>query len=263
VISVSAGSDLAVIQVERPNPSQVTLELGSTGRARVGQEVIAIGSALGVLSNTVTRGIVSAVRQVGPVTLVQTDAAINPGNSGGPLLDRNGVVIGVNSMAIAKQAGEGVAFAVAINHVSQLLDSGRPLQATQTPLNGLEQIFAKPGETEDERIRGERDYTQALTAAARAADQLDAFWARYAPSCVTTSYARGSRPWFGLFVRDGVTINQTSAYDCAMWLQTTAGHANEIRAAVEQASEGARRAGVFPGTVRELLHRFRLDWERG
>ena len=117
VMSVSPGSDLAVIQVERPNPSQVTLELGSSGRARVGQEVIAIGSALGVLSNTVTRGIVSAVRQVGPVTLVQTDAAINPGNSGGPLLDRQGMVIGVNSMAVGRQAGEGVAFAVAIDHV--------------------------------------------------------------------------------------------------------------------------------------------------
>jgi S1-C subfamily serine protease len=45
--------------------------------------VIAVGSALGVLSNTVTRGIVSAVRKAGPVTLIQTDAAINPGNSGG------------------------------------------------------------------------------------------------------------------------------------------------------------------------------------
>ena len=263
VVNVSPGSDLAVLKLDQANTSQVTLELGSAAQARVGQEVIAIGSALGVLSNTVTRGIVSAVRQVGPVTLVQTDAAINPGNSGGPLLDRNGVVIGVNSMAIAKQAGEGVAFAVAINHVSQLLDSGRPLQATQTPLNGLEQIFSKPGETEDARSRGERDYTQALTAAARAADQLDSFWARYAPSCVTTSYARGSRPWFGLLRRDGVAINPRSVYDCEMWLQTASGHANEIRAVVEQASEGARHAGVFPGTVRELLHRFRLDWERG
>ncbi len=64
--------------------------LGTATTARVGQEVIAIGSALGVLSNTVTRGIVSAVRQVGAVTLIQTDAAINPGNSGGPLVDRDG-----------------------------------------------------------------------------------------------------------------------------------------------------------------------------
>ena len=96
-------------------------------QARVGQEVIAIGSALGVLSNTVTRGIVSAVRQVGAVTLVQTDAAINPGNSGGPLLDRQGMVIGVNSMTVGQAGGEGVAFAVAIDHVTQLLDSGRAL----------------------------------------------------------------------------------------------------------------------------------------
>ena len=107
-----------------PTAAQPTLRLGSGGSARVGQDVIAVGSALGVLSNTVTRGIVSAVRQVGPVTLLQTDAAINPGNSGGPLIDRSGLVIGVNSMAVARHAGEGVAFAVAIDHVIDLMTNG-------------------------------------------------------------------------------------------------------------------------------------------
>src|SRR5688572_15258842 len=210
VISVSAGSDLAVIQVERPNPSQVTLELGSTGRARVGQEVIAIGSALGVLSNTVTRGIVSAVRQVGPVTLVQTDAAINPGNSGGPLLDRQGMVIGVNSMAVGRQTGEGVAFAVAIDHVTQLLDSGRALPASQTPLRGLEQMFGKPSDSEEARARGERQLTEALESAARNAEQIDTYWQRNAPLCVTQTPANGDRPWFGVFARDGIAINPLS-----------------------------------------------------
>ena len=71
-------------------PSTV-LPLGQVAGVRTGQEVIAIGSALG-LQNTVTRGIVSARRQAGNVVLLQTDAAINPGNSGGPLLDRQGVV---------------------------------------------------------------------------------------------------------------------------------------------------------------------------
>jgi hypothetical protein len=63
-------------------------------------------------------------------------------------------------------------------------------------------------------------------------------------------------------MRDGVTINQTSIYDCTMWLQTASGRATEIRTAVDQANATARRAGVFPGTVRELLHQFRLDWSR-
>jgi S1-C subfamily serine protease len=261
VMAVSPGSDLAVIQVERPNPSQVTLELGSTSQARVGQEVIAIGSALGVLSNTVTRGIVSAVRQVGPVTLVQTDAAINPGNSGGPLLDREGKVIGVNSMAVGRQTGEGVAFAVAIDHVTQLLDNGRALPASQTPLRGLEQMFGKPSDGEDVRARGERQLAQAFEVVARNAEQIDAYWARNAPLCVTQTAATGDRPWFGVFARDGIAINPLSAYDCASFLKTLAGHASTVRQQVDEAVEQARRSGVFAGTVRNLRRRHRLTWD--
>jgi S1-C subfamily serine protease len=68
VTTISSGSDLALLQVYNANPNQPVLTLGSVSHARVGQEVIAVGSALGVLSNTVTRGIVSAVRQVGNIT---------------------------------------------------------------------------------------------------------------------------------------------------------------------------------------------------
>ena len=121
VITVSPGSDLALLQVFNANPDQPVLSMGSVSNARVGQEVIAVGSALGVLSNTVTRGIVSAIRQVGNITLIQTDAAINPGNSGGPLVDRSGLVIGVNSLAVAAQAGQGLAFAVGHRHWVGLL----------------------------------------------------------------------------------------------------------------------------------------------
>ena len=81
VVTVAQGSDLAILQVYNPDPKQPILRLGSASTARVGQEVIAVGSALGVLSNTVTRGIVSAIRDVGTVRLIQTDAAINPGGS--------------------------------------------------------------------------------------------------------------------------------------------------------------------------------------
>jgi S1-C subfamily serine protease len=95
VATVSPANDLAILRVYPVNPDQVTLRLGSVAHARVGQEVIAVGSALGVLSNTVTRGIVSAVRQIGSVTLVQTDAAINPGNSGGARVDRTRLGMGV------------------------------------------------------------------------------------------------------------------------------------------------------------------------
>ena len=93
------------------------LPLGQVASVRTGQEVIAIGSALG-LQNTVTRGIVSARRQAGRVVLLQTDAAINRGNSGGPLLDRNGVVLGVTTLKMGGQA-EGLGFAVAADHVDR------------------------------------------------------------------------------------------------------------------------------------------------
>jgi S1-C subfamily serine protease len=261
VTSLSPGSDLAVLQVERPDPAQATLQLGSMKGARVGQDVIAVGSALGVLSNTVTRGIVSAIRQVGAVTLVQTDAAINPGNSGGPLVDRHGFVIGVNSMTLARQSGEGVAFAVAIDHATQLLESRQGLASSRTPLGGLQDMFGERAEPADPRARGTREYRAALESAARSADQVDEFWNRYASSCVTALRVAGDRPWFAVYLSDGITISQTSAWNCASWLQTLADHAAPVRARVEEATETARRAAVLPGTVRDLRRRLRLTWD--
>ncbi|HVQ12593.1 MAG TPA: trypsin-like peptidase domain-containing protein, partial [Vicinamibacterales bacterium] len=162
VVTVAQGSDLAILQVYNPDPKQPILRLGSGSTARVGQEVIAVGSALGVLSNTVTRGIVSAIRDVGTVRLIQTDAAINPGNSGGPLVDRNGVVIGINSLAVAAREGQGIGFAVAIDHATPLLNGQGANASAQTPLNALNKAMGGPAEGEDLRGRGEQAYTQAL-----------------------------------------------------------------------------------------------------
>ena len=141
VIMVSTGYDLAVLQVSNPNPSQATLRLGTAASVRAGKEVIAIGYALGTLSNTVTRGIVSAIRHTGNVTLIQTDAAINHGNSGGPLLDRTGQVIGINSMGIEKEDGQGLGFAIAVDHAKQLLAGESMPPSSTTPLAGLNQVL--------------------------------------------------------------------------------------------------------------------------
>src|SRR6185436_3941074 len=149
-------------------------------RARVGEEVVAVGSALGVFSNTVTRGIVSAFRRVGDITLIQTDAAINPGNSGGPLVNRAGEVIGVNSLGVSKQTAEGLAFAVAIDHASALL-SGQSVPTGQTPLRNLQQQMSGTSvgsDTDAARTRGEEQYAQAMVAAGRAADSIDEYWSR-------------------------------------------------------------------------------------
>lgn len=100
--------------------------IGDSSTTRVGQQVIAIGNALGQYQNTVSSGIISGKGR--PVTagdssgteqseslsdLLQTDAAINPGNSGGPLLNFSGQVIGINT-AVASNA-EGIGFSIPIN----------------------------------------------------------------------------------------------------------------------------------------------------
>jgi putative serine protease PepD len=135
VVGRSPTYDLAVLYV-KGGPSLPPASLGSAQVLRVGDQVVAFGSPLG-LSSTVTSGIVSALNR--PVTTsdtgsssyinaVQTDAAINPGNSGGPLVDLTGRVVGVNS-AIATTGGStgpsgsiGVGFAIPIDQVKITAD---------------------------------------------------------------------------------------------------------------------------------------------
>ena len=260
VTTVAQGSDLAILQVYNPNPKQATLRLGSAATARVGEEVIAVGSALGVLSNTVTRGIVSAIRDVGTVRLIQTDAAINPGNSGGPLVDRSGVVIGINSLAVAAREGQGIGFAVAIDHATPLLNGQVASAAAQTPLTALTQAMGGPGEGDALRAKGEQAYTQALAWAAQNGQQLDDYWNRYAQSCVTSAARSGDRPWFAVFEPNGVSLNLTASINCQSWLDTMRTNAVPIKNTLDQAAEIARRSGVYPGVMRDLRRRYRLDW---
>jgi S1-C subfamily serine protease len=257
---VSQSTDLALLTINGANPAQATLRLGSVASARVGQEVIAVGSALGVLSNTVTRGIVSALRQVGPVTLIQTDAAINPGNSGGPLVDRSGLVIGINSMAIQAQAGQGLAFAVAIDHASNLLNGGALNATTQTPLSALTRAMGGPSDTDQQRARGEQAYAQVLEWAARNGQQLDAYWDKYASSCVASASRSGDRPWFAAFEPNGIRLAPTSAYNCQSWLESIQNNAAAIKAEVDRAGEAARKNGVYPGVLRDVRRRYHMDW---
>jgi hypothetical protein len=258
VINVSTGSDLAVLQVYNANPNQAVLTLGSVTGARVGEEVIAVGSALGVLSNTVTRGIVSAVRKAGPVTLIQTDAAINPGNSGGPLVNRAGQVIGINSLR-AGQAAEGVAFAVAIDHATQLLN-GERLADSQTPLGSLTQMLDGRSENDTQRQRGEQDYVRSLETVARAAAELDNLWTRYGQNCVAATVPGGDHGWFAAYTPGGVHLGTSTTVDCSAWFDAVKERADTVRAEMDRAGEAARHNGVFPGTARDLRRRYRLTW---
>ena len=143
VTKVAPELDLAILQVDHPGAPQAILPLGSATTARVGQEVIAIGFALGLLENTVTRGIISGIRTAGPATYVQTDAAINVGNSGGLLIDRHGRVIGITTLKFGDSV-ESLGFTVAVHHVKPLLnnsgaESPRPAAspATNVELSSL------------------------------------------------------------------------------------------------------------------------------
>jgi hypothetical protein len=260
VTTVATGSDLAILQVYNADPKQATLRLGTASTTRVGEEVIAVGSALGVLSNTVTRGIVSAIRDVGTVRLLQTDAAINPGNSGGPLIDRTGTVIGVNSLAVASREGQGIGFAVAIDHATPLLKGQGASASAQTPLTALSQAMGGPSEGDQMRAKGEQTYTQALAWAAQNSVQLDDYWNRYASTCVTASSRSGDRPWFSVFEPNGVTLNMGATINCQSWLDTIRNNAVPIKSTLDQAAEIARRSGVYPGVMRDLRRRHRLDW---
>jgi len=122
VTRFSEDHDLALIRLNRRLHDHPTLELAPVEGVKVGQEVFAVGSPMGVLESSVTRGIVSAIRPMETVTLVQTDAAINPGNSGGPLINRQGRVIGIATMKIAD--GDNLGFAVAADHATALMDGG-------------------------------------------------------------------------------------------------------------------------------------------
>ena len=127
-----ASNDLAIISVELDDLSEETrasiaiAKLGDSDELKVGDQVVAIGNALGY-GQSVTTGIVSAKdREVTiddiSTKLIQTDAAINPGNSGGALLNMKGEVIGINSSKFASTKVEGICYAIPISTAQPILE---------------------------------------------------------------------------------------------------------------------------------------------
>jgi S1-C subfamily serine protease len=253
----SADVDLAIVRATaRPDANQI-LELASRP-PRPGQEVLAIGSPLG-LQNTVTRGIVSAVRTAGGVELIQTDAAINPGNSGGPLLDREGRVIGVTTLKLSRGA-ESLGFAVGIGHAVPLIEGRAIPTPAATPQVSLQTGLSSGVSPVDEaRQSGELRFEQAMQAAAQRADQVDAQWNRLRGSCLVNAVAgNAEREWFAL--RDQTVSFKAPDAWCAAFADDLRTYVRQFSAFMAQASDDARRAGVYPGILREARRRHRLDW---
>lgn len=251
--------DIAVLRVD-PAADQPTVVLGSALRARPGQEVIALGSPLG-LQNTVTRGIVSALRKVGEVTIVQTDAAINPGNSGGPLVDRSGQVIGITTMGVRSAVAQGLSFAIAIDHAVDLLQGRRPPRGTATPISSFNDAMSATGSNDVDvnRERATQRFTAIVAQLARQADALDSRWRSFTQSCydghITGTY---DHEWFAIWQPHA--MDGAIASNCTGYFAEIRRSAESIHDAVAAADEAARRADVYPGARREALRRGRLDY---
>ena len=148
VVGTDVWTDLAVLRISAENVT-TTMDFADSDKIAVGETAFAIGSPLDVnLSNTVTKGIVSAVNRQIPMdvdgdgkndwnqTVIQTDAAINPGNSGGALINNEGKLIGINESKIAKAtanvSAEGIGFGIPSNEVKliteQLEQSGKVIR---------------------------------------------------------------------------------------------------------------------------------------
>lgn len=144
IVGTDRSHDLAIVQIKALDLQPMTL--GDSTNLQVGQKVYAIGNPFG-LSGTLTRGIVSSIRQVqepdGMVIeeAIQTDAAINPGNSGGPLLNWHGEVIGINTM-IASSVGQsaGIGFAIPINTAKAVLNDLVTIGRVRRPALGVRTI---------------------------------------------------------------------------------------------------------------------------
>lgn len=136
VKGVDADRDLAVISIKTNDLSEDTLKqiaiatIGDSDKLQVGEQVVAIGNALGY-GQSVTTGIVSATnRSVSTSSdtdksqsYIQTDAAINPGNSGGALLNMSGELIGINSAKLSDTNVEGMGYAIAISDVKDSINT--------------------------------------------------------------------------------------------------------------------------------------------
>ena len=136
IVGADEVSDLAVLHIDAKDLTPA--QFGDSSSLQVGEAVVAIGDPLGIeFRGTMTDGIISAINrdmtlEGRTMTLIQTNAALNSGNSGGPLIDRHGMVIGINTMKISafvdKAGVEGLGFAIPSatvkDIVSQIIENG-------------------------------------------------------------------------------------------------------------------------------------------
>ena len=161
VKGVDEDRDLAVISIKTSDLSEDTLKqiaiatIGDSDKLQVGEQVVAIGNALGY-GQSVTTGIVSATnRSVSTSSdtdksqsYIQTDAAINPGNSGGALLNMRGELIGINSAKLSDTDVEGMGYAIAISDVKDSINT--MLQGKDVSKSSTQSSYYNNNEEDDD-----------------------------------------------------------------------------------------------------------------
>jgi S1-C subfamily serine protease len=248
VVNSSWDFDLAVLKLEVVHPAQIYLPLALSSDAHLGAEVIAIGSPLG-LRNTVTRGIVSGTRDYRGISVIQTDAAINPGNSGGPLIDRQGRVIGVNTLKLAGDALQSLGFAVSVQYVRRMLGPDFALK-TEGELRREQELAA---------------YEKDIAALALRADEVEKRWQSFRSSCFKYPDQTPSmtREWFGL--ADSQTFTLEDVARCKSWGGYFKDAADSVHAALRDAETRAAARGVAVSLTRQVRRKYKMfwpDWDR-
>jgi len=142
-------NDIALLKIK--NKKLPYLELGDSNKIELGEEVVAVGNALGEFHDTLSSGIVSGLSRYIQATnhmtqqaerlrgLIQTDAAINPGNSGGPLINMQGQVIGVNTAAV--MGAQNIGFAIPINYAKKDLEEVKKYGKIKLPFLGVKYVL--------------------------------------------------------------------------------------------------------------------------
>ena len=149
VLSRNPINDIAVLKIEGVNLPWINL--ADSNKIQIGEEVVAIGNALGEFTDTMSAGIVSGLSRYitafGGIDhqmqnlrgLIQTDAAINPGNSGGPLVNMAGGVIGINTAMI--MGAQNIGFAIPVNYAKKDLEEVRKYGKIVVPFLGVKYVL--------------------------------------------------------------------------------------------------------------------------
>src|SRR3989339_1848528 len=149
VLSRNPINDIAVLKIDTEKLPFLTL--ANSDKIEIGEEVLAVGNALGEFTDTLSAGIVSGLSRYitafGGIDnqaqnlrgLIQTDAAINPGNSGGPLVNMHGQVIGINTATI--MGAQNIGFAIPINYIKKDLDEVKKYGKIVVPFLGIKYVL--------------------------------------------------------------------------------------------------------------------------